>query len=83
MSIRRLPLHPNLDQLRHQAKDLLRQIRRGDPAAIAELRRVSPRVRRAWQRRLADAQHVLAQLRGTELAAPRARLPVDRRDLER
>ena len=34
MSSRHLPVRPNLDQLRNQAKDLLRAIRRGDPSAL-------------------------------------------------
>ena len=36
MSDRRLPVRPDLKQLKHQAKDLLRAVRRGDPAALAE-----------------------------------------------
>ena len=36
MSRRRLPVRPDLAQLRHQAKDLLRAVRLGDPAALAE-----------------------------------------------
>jgi hypothetical protein len=32
---RHFPVRPNLEQLRNQAKDLLRAIRRSDPAAIA------------------------------------------------
>jgi ankyrin repeat protein len=33
MSVRRLPVHPNLDQLKHQAKDLLRELRAANPGA--------------------------------------------------
>ena len=40
---RRLPVRPNLDQLKHQAKDLLGDIRRGDPAAIEEFNAFHPR----------------------------------------
>lgn len=36
---RHFPVRPNLDQLKHQAKDLLHAIRQGDPAATAELRK--------------------------------------------
>ena len=36
-----LPAHPSLDQLRHQAKDLLRAARSGDAAAAARLAAVS------------------------------------------
>ena len=38
-----LPANPNLDQLRHQAKDLLRAAKAGDADALRELRRVSDR----------------------------------------
>jgi len=38
-----LPAHPSLDQLRHQAKDLLRAARSGDAAAAAQLAAVSDR----------------------------------------
>jgi hypothetical protein len=37
MADRHFPVRPNLDQLKQQAKDLLRDIRRGDPAALAWL----------------------------------------------
>ncbi len=40
---RHFPVRPDLDQLKHQAKDLLREVKRGDPAAIAELRKHHPR----------------------------------------
>ena len=40
---RHFPVRPNLDQLKHQAKDLLRAVRQGDPAAIAELRKHHPK----------------------------------------
>jgi hypothetical protein len=42
MPDRRLPVHPDLVQLKHQAKDLLRAIHRGDPEALAELREHHP-----------------------------------------
>ncbi|MCA1702536.1 MAG: hypothetical protein LC808_04415 [Actinobacteria bacterium] len=38
-----LPPHPNLEQLRHQARDLLRAAVADDPAAVARIRAVSPR----------------------------------------
>jgi hypothetical protein len=38
MADRHFPVQPNLDQLKHQAKDLLRTIRRGDPTAESETR---------------------------------------------
>lgn len=39
-----LPAHPDLDQLRHQARDLLRAAKTGDADALSELRHVSDRV---------------------------------------
>jgi hypothetical protein len=38
------PARPNLDQLRHQAKDLLRVIRRSDPDAIVDFCEQSPQI---------------------------------------
>jgi ankyrin repeat protein len=40
---RHFPVRPNLDQLKHQAKDLLRAVKQNDPAAIAELRKHHPK----------------------------------------
>lgn len=39
---RHFPVRPNLDQLKRQAKEFLRAIREGDPAAVAELGRHHP-----------------------------------------
>ncbi len=61
MPIRRLPVRPDLDQLRHQAKDLLRAIRAGEVAAIAELRAYCPDPIDPARAKLADAQLVLAR----------------------
>lgn len=61
MPIRSLPVRPNLDQLRHQAKDLLRGIRRGDPAAVAELAEHHPGKIDPGEAKLADAQLTLAR----------------------
>ena len=60
MSVRKLPVRPDLAQLKHQAKDLHHAIRRGDPDAIAELHEHCPRVDPATAK-LSDAQHVLAR----------------------
>src|SRR5262249_15382416 len=59
MSTRKLPVRPDLDQLRHQAKELLRQIHRGDPAAIGELERYHAKRVEPSNTKLADAQLVL------------------------
>lgn len=61
MPVRRLPVVPNLDQLKHQAKDLLRAIHAGDSAAIAELRELHPDAIAPEDAKLADAQLVLAR----------------------
>ena len=39
---RHFPVRPDLDQLKHQAKDLLRNIRRGDADALAEFSKFHP-----------------------------------------
>ena len=61
MPVRRLPVVPDLDQLKHQAKDLLRAIHDGDPAAIAELREFHPDTIESSSAKLADTQLVLAR----------------------
>jgi ankyrin repeat protein len=61
MPDRHLPVRPDLRQLKHQAKDLLRAIRKGDPAAIAELERYHPDKIDPADVKLADAQLVLAR----------------------
>jgi len=61
MPIRHLPVRPNLDQLRNQAKDLLRQLRSGDPVAIEEFRNYHPQAVDPARAKLADAQLALAR----------------------
>ena len=65
-STRRLPAHPNLGQLRKQAKDLLKEYRAGDAAAIAETKQFEhhPDPSRFA---LSDAQRVLARAYGLEM----------------
>ncbi len=58
---RHLPVRPNLDQLKYQAKDLLRAVRRGDWAAIQEFNQHHPKPMSPDQVRLADAQLALAR----------------------
>ena len=64
MSERHLPVRPNLDQLKHQARDLLRNFRAGDPAAIASFREHHPKPVEPATARLADAQLALARSYG-------------------
>ncbi len=61
MTRRSLPVRPDLEQLRHQAKDLLRQIRAGDPAALADLREFHPDKPNPAEVKLTDVQLVLAR----------------------
>jgi hypothetical protein len=69
-----LPARPDLDQLRHQAKDLLRAAQRGDLAAVARIRAVSVRLT------LSSAQLALAREYGFASWA-RLKLEVERRDI--
>jgi hypothetical protein len=64
MADRHLPVRPDLDQLKHQAKDLLRAIRRGDKSAVEELRKHHPERIEPGDARLADAQLALARSYG-------------------
>lgn len=69
-----LPAHANLDQLRHQAKDLLRAAHHGDCDAEAELRALSARPT------LATAQLALARDYGFASWA-RLKVEVERREI--
>ena len=59
----RLPAHPSLEQLRKQAKELLRAYRDGDPAAVTRFAAIIPRFANATglDAQLADAQFVVAR----------------------
>lgn len=61
MPNRHLPVRPDLEQLRHQAKDLLRAAHEGDASALAEFAEFHPRAIDPAQATLADAQLVLAR----------------------
>jgi hypothetical protein len=64
MAHRHFPVRPNLEQLKHQAKDLLRAVRRGDPLAVAELQTHHPERLEPGKAKLADAQLALARSYG-------------------
>jgi hypothetical protein len=64
MSARRLPVHPDLDQLKNQAKDLLKAYRDGDREASAHFAELHPDTPSARRAKLADAQLVLARIYG-------------------
>ena len=61
MAKRHFPVRPNLEQLKHQAKDLLRAFQRGDAEALEDFREHLTRPVDAESARLADAQFVLAR----------------------
>jgi ankyrin repeat protein len=56
-----LPARPSLDQLRKQAKDLLKAYRAGDPPALARFQAHHPRAISEKRVALADSQLVLAR----------------------
>ena len=60
MADRHLPVRPDHDQLKHQAKDLLKAIEAADPAALAELKKHHPEQPDPSIVKLADAQLALA-----------------------
>lgn len=64
MSARRLPVRPDLAQLRNQAKDLLKAYRDGDREASADFAELHPKRVGAHRATLADAQLVLARSYG-------------------
>lgn len=61
MSVRRLPVRPDIDQLHREAKELLRDIHAGDPLATSELHELHPESIDPTAAKLADAQLVLAR----------------------
>jgi hypothetical protein len=64
MAGRQFPVRPNLDQLKRQAKELLRALKRAEPLAVAELERHHPERISRGPAKLADAQLVLARSYG-------------------
>jgi hypothetical protein len=64
MANRHFPVRPNLEQLKHQAKDLLRAFRAGDPDAVADFREHHTKPVEPESARLAEAQFVLARSYG-------------------
>lgn len=61
MPVRHLPVRPDLNQLKRQAKELLRAVRAGDAEALATLREFHPRPPTPATALLADAQLALAR----------------------
>src|SRR5438045_720382 len=62
----RLPARPSLEQLRKQAKELLRDYRAGDSAAVERWGALHADPAQSAQVTLADAQFVLAREHGFE-----------------
>ena len=75
-----LPRFPNLDQLKHQAKDLVRAYRDGDAEVAGEFAEALPRQIRADEAKLTLAQLVLARRYGFP-SWPKLRLEVAGRQL--
>src|SRR5258708_33912655 len=61
---RHFRVRPNLEQLKHQAKDLLRAVSEGDADAVAEWRKHHAKPADPVTAKLADAQFVLARSYG-------------------
>ena len=61
MPVRHLPVRPDLDQLKHQAKELLRGLRSGDPSAISDFAEFHPEPPEPALAKLSDAQLVVAR----------------------
>ena len=64
MPARQFPFRPHLDQLRNQAKDLLRDVRAAAPSALDDFREFHPGRIDPAIAALADAQLVLARSYG-------------------
>ncbi len=71
MPVRRLPSNPNLDHLKYQAKDLLKEHAARDVGAAQRIREFHPRFNRATdaeifaaQLKLSDAQLTIARESG-------------------
>ena len=64
MSDLHIPVRPDLEQLRHQAKDFLRDIHNGDAEAVDKFREYHPRQVDPKDAKLADAQLALARRYG-------------------
>ena len=66
MESRELPLQPNPDHYKKQAKAILKAVRSQDPNAVEQFRRWHPRGAARAEPKLADAQLILARQHGFE-----------------
>ena len=60
MPTKRLPPHPDLDHLKHQAKDLLRSHAASSPSAYQRIREFHPRFRKATDAEIGAARFTLS-----------------------
>ncbi len=65
MPVRPLPPRPSLDHLKHQARDLMRDLRAGRPDAIQRVREFHPRLGGADDARIASAPFALSDAQAT------------------
>ena len=77
-----IPRSANLKQLKNQAKDLLRALRKGEPDVVQEFAETHPRPVSAESAKLTDAQLVLARRYGFD-SWPKLRLEVAGAQLRR
>jgi hypothetical protein len=61
MPARHLPVRPDAEQLRHQAKELLQAMHAEDASALEDLRQFHPKKLKPAELKLADAQLILAR----------------------
>ena len=76
---RHFPVRPNLDQLKHQAKDLLRAVRQGDSGGRCGVAETPPREHQSRTLRQTCGRAACAgpQLRSTELVTAGHGVPHD------
>ena len=60
MPTKQLPSHPDLNQLKHQAKDLMKARQAGDPAALQRIREFHPRFSKLRDADIFSAKFLLA-----------------------
>ncbi len=80
---RHFPVRPNLEQLKHQAKDLLRAIKQGEPSALAELKKHHPKAISQKTQSLPMRSLYSPAVTDCRVGRDGHRLPDDRCDLAR
>ena len=64
MTLRDIPVRPNLTQLKHQAKDLLQELHTGEPTAVSDFVELFQTKKDPQEAKLADSQFLLARSYG-------------------